>query len=1708
MEKKRAVLVFDMPENKHTQYLWRHIWLTNKIAISSAMESKNISIVANDETNDLIAIPKQIPADSMRIHIKRTFNGLEAGQKAQNHRVDHFIQRESALKMQQQLASEEVGIYTDVEDDSFWFVGDIHKVEGVILRFDKALLETKLDNSGKDPVDDKYERVLDPVLVPLLEEEKAIMWLYSLLQMKSLAAQHVAIRYDNFDFHITVTDMHSRKILEKEIRDKINSLNCTFASKKLSFSPQMYQFLIKSEVHNCVNSKINIITRRPECVWFQGAQNMITVYSKNEYDVSKLCESIVGVMKETEVLVPSRFFSTNTAKKQLDYFEKKYLGKVSVRLSSTCTTVGILYVDDFWSPETCIKNMYATEHIPVYKSQQESCKVFFAKQKFKWEDTFAVNIDEVENEYGYGWQIQGEKSLVRSAYQKLGKLAKNIHTKTSTYISDRKIDSIQSVVDVFVENKSCHVSFSKEVPLGKSYIDLRENVYCRSMKTITGSSITVYKCKIKDHAWLKKDCLVVWVVPKSEQTSTLNIRPSDDTTCFYASLYLDEWKGNERKERQHLCDSLNILMDFVMKPGQHPFMSLAFDMIAANKVNWPENKYLNEILASIERKKPSIPIHLYQHSEEKFERTCTKIHEWCVGVAGRERPRVQIKLVKGELAKQQSDVLVNSTSNTLDLSKGVVSNSLLVAAGPGMQQECYKYRGNYSTIFYSDVVMTGAYGLKCRSVFHGALPFYSDDNRQYFEKFIQNCLTKAVELNMKTISFPALGAGKLGYPPATSAKKMFQTVKSFLATYPAGSLSEIQFVIYPSDKKVIDAFEMEKKLLDQNDGFEWIHSTVANTQFLSFAISVTGDDESIMQRTFEEVQTILTQKDTNTSLGTEKTSGNIQSEPAEQTMQRNETKRSSVSDNENPHMTRQNSKQGMIYASNSNDENLDNTFMPQESFHRQASTENTTETDGCCIDVLISKSIRDKPSELYKTFSKYGVEENNIIWCPDTPLKARLTLKSQTDANQLIEKMKYDTSYDLTKSMPDAVVNIKARLNPNMGVFLKEKRNRMELERQSGVKIILNDEVTVLTGDLTEISSARDILLKWKTNYGIPTEKNRVGGNLYCAYEDDVDVDNNKRNQSDVDTAAITLEDQEKVLYKKETGENSSDNVKNPLKTSYKSDQQASSVKNENNEFQDKSQNSHSEIHRSAETEVRNPKQASNISSVTPSSPDHHQKLRKSADSMTNSDVPKRDHQANAKVSKVPGTLEAPLVDRTTKPDVKSNLYLPQEESVMMVTKEGISVYVYQADIFRLRTNCIVNSSNKSMNHEHGLSAFIERKAGQQMIDQCKRYIQENGVLKTNGVCRTSAGNLSHYQYILHVNAPKWRDNIKGDEFSADLSAAVQECLIHANGVKMTSVALPAISSGYNAAPAYLRSKAYTEGVVSFSRIYQKSLVVKEVHFVDKDEDVVNHIKAAFLYAVIEPTQNIIEKRKKIPKEIQEIFVSQARPGGGAGSSLQLTIPERKLMIIVCDSGLITSLEHPHLRHTFPANRHDPWNKTETAVVITENKAFNGNSHSSKKCLERGGNTYRKKYTSHCTQGKKKKVAEIVEVFGDETLDFYHIFISVLPSFSDNLKKSPPEETKFFRKIDECLRNALTTADKYGVKHLSMPVLCSDLYDFSPEWFLKSSVSHMISEIKYFAQKRIGKHFMIVHIVTNANEKVFRLFHEVMSKEPLMETNF
>ncbi|KAL3865253.1 hypothetical protein ACJMK2_006867, partial [Sinanodonta woodiana] len=85
--------------------------------------------------------------------------------------------------------------------------------------------------------------------------------------------------------------------------------------------------------------------------------------------------------------------------------------------------------------------------------------------------------------------------------------------------------------------------------------------------------------------------------------------------------------------------------------------------------------------------------------------------------------RIRIKVQKGQLHEAQAEVLVNTVDWSLDLTKDLISSSLLDKAGIGLQRELQQYQRK---AVFGDVLKTGPGTLPkpCMVIFHGVLYAY------------------------------------------------------------------------------------------------------------------------------------------------------------------------------------------------------------------------------------------------------------------------------------------------------------------------------------------------------------------------------------------------------------------------------------------------------------------------------------------------------------------------------------------------------------------------------------------------------------------------------------------------------------------------------------------------------------------------------------------------------------------------------------------------------------------------------------------------------------------------------------------------------------------------------------------------------------------------------------------------------------------------
>uniref|UniRef100_A0A672S0R9 Poly [ADP-ribose] polymerase n=1 Tax=Sinocyclocheilus grahami TaxID=75366 RepID=A0A672S0R9_SINGR len=158
---------------------------------------------------------------------------------------------------------------------------------------------------------------------------------------------------------------------------------------------------------------------------------------------------------------------------------------------------------------------------------------------------------------------------------------------------------------------------------------------------------------------------------------------------------------------------------------------------------------------------------------------------------------LKIILSKGNIQDASSDVIVNTISEDLDLSKGAISKALLQTAGYQLQSEI-NTAARSNSVNYGEVVITNGYKLKCQKVFHVVCPFWRQGSEdKVLIQIIRYCLKKAEKWKMASVVFPAIGTGNLGFPKDLVARIMLTEVQKYKPT----NLREVTVIVHPSDKE-------------------------------------------------------------------------------------------------------------------------------------------------------------------------------------------------------------------------------------------------------------------------------------------------------------------------------------------------------------------------------------------------------------------------------------------------------------------------------------------------------------------------------------------------------------------------------------------------------------------------------------------------------------------------------------------------------------------------------------------------------------------------------------------------------------------------------------------------------------------------------------------------------------------------------------------
>jgi O-acetyl-ADP-ribose deacetylase (regulator of RNase III) len=155
----------------------------------------------------------------------------------------------------------------------------------------------------------------------------------------------------------------------------------------------------------------------------------------------------------------------------------------------------------------------------------------------------------------------------------------------------------------------------------------------------------------------------------------------------------------------------------------------------------------------------------------------------------------KIELLRGDIAKQEVDAVVNAANTTL-LGGGGVDGAIHRAAGPQLVAECRMLGGCRP----GEAKITRGYRLPARFVIHTVGPVWrggKHDEARILVSCYRNSLKLAVENEIRTIGFPAISCGAYGYPIEEAAHIAFKTTHEFLAV--KDEIQKVIFVVWGED---------------------------------------------------------------------------------------------------------------------------------------------------------------------------------------------------------------------------------------------------------------------------------------------------------------------------------------------------------------------------------------------------------------------------------------------------------------------------------------------------------------------------------------------------------------------------------------------------------------------------------------------------------------------------------------------------------------------------------------------------------------------------------------------------------------------------------------------------------------------------------------------------------------------------------------------
>uniref|UniRef100_A0A8W8K1W2 Macro domain-containing protein n=1 Tax=Magallana gigas TaxID=29159 RepID=A0A8W8K1W2_MAGGI len=479
------------------------------------------------------------------------------------------------------------------------------------------------------------------------------------------------------------------------------------------------------------------------------------------------------------------------SEKWMPRFETQLPSKIK---DSSDSMISVVYQEPDNENESKIRSLITACELPA--DVEEKLK---ALQTF--DQTFNIFVSETGK-----ISLKYNKSKTRVSFQDMCRLIFEI--PRTNFTTQVKKETFEKLARKQKDSKGCLVRYQRHNLKGPYYIQC-----------------WIHKCLVIILAYGDKsntncEALLTWIKSKGQHETAEEVppdgtEPSDSKNKNYKTVFYVESNEEEVKEiPRHVykkMEARHIQSVCVPLKGSETNLIAYFVQYFSKKAKkiGRKRKMFLEMCISVEEEEDVIFCEARATLEKAVDPKMFKflklsgfgLEDNCHGTLS----PIEVELDTDSIEKvaEKVDVLVNSTNTYLDLTRGFVERQIIELGGKTIQEEC-KREKKKDTYTYGEVCKTSAGLLHCRKIYHVALyePWIPacKFSLEILAASVVQCLNELEKDGFKSIAFPALGTGKLGYPYYPVAKTMCNVIHAYGKRNPRTKIERIYFFLYDKEE--------------------------------------------------------------------------------------------------------------------------------------------------------------------------------------------------------------------------------------------------------------------------------------------------------------------------------------------------------------------------------------------------------------------------------------------------------------------------------------------------------------------------------------------------------------------------------------------------------------------------------------------------------------------------------------------------------------------------------------------------------------------------------------------------------------------------------------------------------------------------------------------------------------------------------------------